>query len=202
MACLMAGASAGVARAQEPGPDSKPQPGVPTGDVVKGTFEQSKIYPGTWREYWVYVPKQLDRSRPAPGMIFQDGLQYNAPVVFDNLIAKKEIPPIVGVFVIHGRVKAGSDAALDRMNRSFEYDSVSDLYARFLLDEMLPFVAKTHQLTLSDDPNDRGIAGNSSGAICAFVAAWQRPDAFRTMLTYSCKCTVSPEILHVLTILA
>jgi len=167
----------------EPGPDSKPQPGTPTGDVIKGEFSQSKVYPGTWREYWVYVPKQLDRSKPAPVMVFQDGLQYSAPVVFDNLIARKEIPPIVGVFVMHGRVKAPSSEALDRMNRSYEYDSVSDEYARFLADEMLPYVAKTHGLALSSDPNDRAIAGNSSGAIAAFVAAWQRPDAFRRVFS-------------------
>jgi sugar lactone lactonase YvrE/predicted esterase len=116
-------------------------------------------------------------------MVFQDGLQYNAPVVFDNLIHKKAVPPMVGVFVMHGRVKAPSADALDRMNRSFEYDAVSDDYARFLIDEMLPYVAKTHGLTLSSDPNDRAIAGNSSGAIAAFVAAWQRPDAFRRVFS-------------------
>ncbi len=167
----------------QPGPDSRVQPGTPTGDVTKGEFDQSRIYPGTWREYWVYVPKQLDRSKPAPVMVFQDGLQYGAPVVFDNLIHKKAIPPVVGVFVMHGRVRAPSADALDRMNRSFEYDAVSDDYARFLLDELLPFVSKTHGLTLSNDPNDRAIAGNSSGAIAAFAAAWQRPDAFRRVFS-------------------
>jgi gluconolactonase len=167
----------------EPGPDSKVQPGTPTGDVIKGEFTESKVYPGTWREYWVYIPKQLDRSKPAPVMVFQDGIQYNAPVVFDNLIHQKAVPPIVGVFVMHGRVKAPSSDALDRMNRSFEYDAVSGDYARFLVDEMLPFVAKTHGLSLSTDPNDRAIAGNSSGAIAAFVAAWQRPDAFRRVFS-------------------
>ncbi len=100
------------------GPDSQVQPGTPTGEVIKGEFDQSKVYPGTWREYWVYIPKQLDRAKPAPVMVFQDGLQYNAPVVFDNLIHKKDVPPIVGVFVMHGRVKASSNDALDRMNRS------------------------------------------------------------------------------------
>jgi gluconolactonase len=165
------------------GPDSRVQANTPAGDVIKGEFSASSVYPGTWREYWVYVPKQLDRSKPAPVMVFQDGLQYNAPVVFDNLINKKEVPPIVGVFVMHGRVKAPSPAALDRMNRSFEYDAVSGDYARFLLDEMLPYIAKTHGLTLSTDPNDRAIAGNSSGAIAAFVAAWQRPDAFRRVFS-------------------
>jgi gluconolactonase len=167
----------------EPGPDSKVQPGTPTGEVIKGEFAESKVYPGTWREYWVYIPKQLDRSKPAPVMVFQDGIQYNAPVVFDNLIHQKALPPIVGVFVMHGRVKAPSADALDRMNRSFEYDAVSGDYARFLVDEMLPFVAKTHGLSLSADPNDRAIAGNSSGAIAAFVAAWQRPDAFRRVFS-------------------
>src|SRR6187455_929489 len=132
-----------------PGPDSEVQPGTPTGDVIKGEFAESKVYPGTWREYWVYIPRQLDRAKPAPVMVFQDGLQYNAPTVFDNLIHKKQIPPMVGVFVMHGRVKAPSTEALDRMNRSYEYDSVSEEYARFLVDEMLPHVAKTHNLVLS-----------------------------------------------------
>ena len=156
---------------------------APTGEVIKAEFTGSKVYPGTWREYWVYIPKQLDRSKPSPVMVFQDGIQYNAPGVFDDLIAKKAIPPMVGLFVMHGRVKAPTAEALDRMNRSFEYDAVSGDYARFLLDELLPHVAKTHGLNLSSDPNDRGIAGNSSGAIAAFTAAWQRPDAFRRVFS-------------------
>ena len=168
---------------QTPGPDSQVQPGVPVGDVIKGEFAASKVYPGTWREYWVYIPKQLDRAKPAPVMVFQDGLQYAAPVVFDNLIHQKAIPPMVGVFVMHGRVRAPTADALDRMNRSFEYDAVSGDYAKFLLDEMLPHVASAHGVTLSTDPNDRGIAGNSSGAIAAFTAAWQRPDAFRRVFS-------------------
>lgn len=164
-------------------PGAQAPAAAPTGDVIKGEFAASKVYPGTWREYWVYVPKQLDRSKPAPVMVFQDGLQYNAPAVFDDLIGRKAIPAMVGVFVMHGRVKALSADALDRMNRSFEYDAVSPDYARFLLDELLPHVSATHGLTLSTDPNDRAIAGNSSGAIAAFVAAWQRPDGFRRVFS-------------------
>jgi sugar lactone lactonase YvrE/enterochelin esterase-like enzyme len=175
----------------QPAPSAPGQPAQPTPaqlaaanpQVTKGEFTGSTVYPGTWREYWVYIPKQLDRTKPAPVMVFQDGLQYNAPNVFDDLIAKKAIPPLVGVFVMPGRVKAPSDSALDRMNRSFEYDAVSGDYAKFLLDELLPFVAKTHNLNLSNDPNDRAIAGNSSGAIAAFAAAWQRPDAFRRVFS-------------------
>ena len=158
-------------------------PGAPEGEVVKAEFDRSQVYPGTWREYWVYVPKQLDRTKPAPVMVFQDGIQYSAPIVLDNLIHAKTIPPMIGVFVMHGRVRAPNADALDRMNRSYEYDSVSGEYARFLLDELLPHVAKVHGLNLSNDPNERGIAGNSSGAIAAFAAAWQRPDAFRRVFS-------------------
>jgi sugar lactone lactonase YvrE/enterochelin esterase-like enzyme len=175
--------AAGLALAGSTWSISASQAPPPVGEVIKGELAQSKIYPGTWREYWVYVPAQLDRSKPAPVMVFQDGLQYNAPKVFDDLIAKRVIPPIVGVFVMHGRVKALSADALDRMNRSFEYDAVSDEYARFLLDEMLPHVSATHRLTLSTNPDDRAIAGNSSGAIAALVAAWQRPDAFHRVFS-------------------
>ena len=89
------------------GPDSEVQPDVPKGKVTKYTFNSSKIFPGTFRDYWVYVPQQYElNSKPSPVMIFQDGIQYNAPVVFDNLIHRKEIPPLIGVFVMHGRVKA------------------------------------------------------------------------------------------------
>jgi sugar lactone lactonase YvrE/enterochelin esterase-like enzyme len=167
-----------------PGPDSKPQDGVPKGTVTKATFAQSKVFPGTSRDYWVYVPAQYDRSKPAPVMVFQDGLQYSAPVVFDNLIQRKEIPALIGVFVMHGRVRAlDTDAALDRFNRSYEYDGLGDTYARFLLDELLPHIAKERSLNLSSNGNDRAIAGNSSGAICAFTAAWERPDAFRRVFS-------------------
>jgi gluconolactonase len=171
---LMLGGSASLRSAQE---------SAPVGEVITGEFAESKVYPGTWREYWVYVPRQLDRTKPAPVMVFQDGLQYNAPKVFDSLIHQKAIPAMVGVFVMHGRVKALRPDALDRMNRSYEYDSVSGDYARFLVDEMLPHVSKAHGLTLSSDPNDRAIAGNSSGAIAAFAAAWNRPDAFRRVFS-------------------
>jgi sugar lactone lactonase YvrE/poly(3-hydroxybutyrate) depolymerase len=163
--------------------DSKPQTGVPKGGVTQAVFTGSNVFPGTERDYWVYVPKQLDASKPAPVMVFQDGLQYNAPVVFDNLIARKEIPPMVGVFVRPGVVPATSSNALPRYNRSFEYDGLGDAYARFLVEELLPHVAATVHVNLSTNGNDRAIAGNSSGAIAAFTAAWERPDDFRRVFS-------------------
>jgi len=167
-----------------PHPDAIVRPGVPKGDLLKLEFAGSKVFPGTSRELTVYVPKQYDPAKPACVYVNQDGVQWNAPVVFDNLIARGELPVIIGVFVRPGVVKAGrSDAALDRFNRSLEYDGLGDGYARFLLDELLPFVeTKTapdgRPIRLSQSGVDRAIGGSSSGAIAAFTAAWERPDAF------------------------
>lgn len=164
------------------GPDSMPQEGVPRGDVTKHTWT-SKIFPGTVRDYWVYVPKQYDPAKPACVMVFQDGGgyvstngSYRVPVVFDNLIHKKEMPVTLGVFINPGVVPAASTNALPRFNRSFEYDGLGDQYARFLLEEILPEVAKKYNLTTN--AASRAIAGASSGAICAFTAAWERPSEF------------------------
>ncbi|HEX2855416.1 MAG TPA: SMP-30/gluconolactonase/LRE family protein [Opitutaceae bacterium] len=167
-----------------PGPDSKVQEGVPQGELLKFEFADSKIFPGTTREVTVYVPKQYDPAKPACVYVNQDGIQWNAPTVFDNLIARGELPVIIGVFARPGVVKtANSAGALDRFNRSFEYDGLGDAYVRFLLDELLPVVeTKTttdgRAIRLSKLGKDRAIGGGSSGAIAAFTAAWERPDAF------------------------
>jgi len=161
---------------------------APKGEVTKYTFAESKIFPGTVRDYWVYVPKQYDPAQPACVHVNQDGIQFNAPAVFDNLIHKKELPVLIGVFIMHGRVKAANDQALDRFNRSFEYDGLGDNYARFLLEELLPEVEKKttsdgRPIRLSKSGNDRSIAGSSSGAVCAFTAAWERPEAFQRVFS-------------------
>jgi sugar lactone lactonase YvrE/enterochelin esterase-like enzyme len=164
------------------------QQDIPKGEITQHTFDKSKIFPGTTRTYWLYVPKQYDPAKPACVHVNQDGKQFNAPAVFDELIHKKEIPVIIGVFVTPGVVKAPTNKELDRFNRSFEYDGLGDSYARFLLDELLPDVEKQtttdgRPIRLSKDGNDRSIAGSSSGAICAFTAAWERPDAFRRVFS-------------------
>jgi sugar lactone lactonase YvrE/enterochelin esterase-like enzyme len=157
--------------------------GVPKGEVLKFSFENSKIFPGTTRDYWVYVPAQYAADKPACVYVNQDGIQFNAPVVFDNLINEKAMPVTIGVFITPGQVKANADSALDRYNRSYEYDGLGDAYARFILEEILPEVEKKKTsdgrvIKLSKNGNDRCIGGSSSGAICAFTAAWERPDAF------------------------
>ncbi len=166
------------------GPDSQPQPGVPKGDVLKFTLENSKIFPGTHHDYWVYVPAEYTADKPACVYVGQDGVGNSAPVVFDNLIFKKEMPVTIGVFVMPGVVKAAdTNAALNRYNRSYEYDGLGDNYARFLLEEILPLVEKItlpdgRAIHLSHDGNDRAIGGQSSGGICAFTVAWERPGEF------------------------
>jgi sugar lactone lactonase YvrE/enterochelin esterase-like enzyme len=161
-----------------------PDTNAPKGEVLKFSFEQSRVFPGTYRDYWVYVPAQYTPDKPACVYVNQDGIQWQAPAVFDQLIHAKEMPVTIGVFVMPGRVKAAStNNALDRFNRSYEYDGLGDNYARFLLDELLPDVESKRTsdgraIRLSTNGNDRAIGGSSSGAICAFTAAWERPDAF------------------------
>jgi len=158
--------------------------GIPKGEVLKFTFDQSKIFPGTWREYWVYIPAQYKPDKPACVYINQDGIQWKAPTVFDNLIYKNEMPVTIGVFVTPGKVLADSGSnALNRFNRSFEYDGLGDSYTRFILTEILPEVEKKktsdgRAIRLSKDGNDRAIGGSSSGAVCAFTAAWEHPEEF------------------------
>ena len=172
------------------GPDSQVQEGVPQGKVTQmPAWTTSKIFPGTTRDWWIYVPAQYRAEKPANVMVFCDGGgfvkkdgQFRAPVVFDNLIAKGDMPVTIGIFINPGVFPSADAKTKPRSNRSFEYDSLGDLYARFLLEEMLPEVEKSYKLT--SDPEGRAICGNSSGGICAFTVAWERPDAFRKVVSH------------------
>lgn len=172
--------------------DSKPHDNVPKGELIKFEFADSKVFPGTTREVTIYVPKQYDGTKPACVYVNQDGVQWSAPVVFDNLIAKGEMPVTIGVFAKPGVVKAlDGKTALDRFNRSYEYDGMGDGYARFVLNELLPAVEQQttsdgRKIILSKNGNDRAIGGSSSGAICAFIAAWEKPAEFSRVFTTVC----------------
>ncbi|HLQ47000.1 MAG TPA: alpha/beta hydrolase-fold protein, partial [Planctomycetaceae bacterium] len=171
------------------GPDLQKQAGVPEGKITQHTWT-SKIFEGTTRDYYVYVPAQYDGSQPAAVMVFQDGHTYvnktgrfRVPIVFDNLIHKNEMPVTIGLFINPGH-KGDSkiDSPWKANNRSVEYDTVSDTYSKFLLEEILPEVGHSYRLT--DDPDQRAICGISSGGICAWTVAWERPDAFRKVLSH------------------
>ncbi|MBS1811678.1 MAG: SMP-30/gluconolactonase/LRE family protein [Acidobacteria bacterium] len=170
------------------GPDSQPQAGVPKGTVTKLKLEPGRIYPGTPHDYAIYVPAQYDANKPTPFMIFLDGSGalgdgVRVPVVFDNLIAKGDLPPLIGIFVDPGVLPVASEVTqMNRFNRINEYDSLDDRYSRFLIEELIPEVAKKYNL--SKDPNDRALYGVSTGATGAFMAAWHRPDQFRRVMTF------------------
>ena len=168
----------GQLEAYETHADSREKPGVPKGTLKAMPPWESKVFAGTRRDWWVYVPAQYRPENPAAVMVFQDGNSYReyVPTVFDNLIAKGDMPVTVGVFIQPGLFEGG------RANRSFEYDTLSDQYARFLLEEILPEVEKT--VKLRHDAASRAIAGASSGGICAFTVAWERPNEFSKVVSW------------------
>ena len=161
------------------GPDSFRQAGVPCGALHEHDWNASRVFPGTHRRYWVYVPAQYRETEPAALMVFQDAQWYldldfevRAPIVFDNLIHRGDMPVTIGVFVAPG----------EPGNRNVEYDAFSDAYATFLLTEILPTVRSGYSIT--DDPERWAIGGGSSGGSCAFTVAWMRPDRFRRVLCF------------------
>ncbi|HEY1190617.1 MAG TPA: alpha/beta hydrolase-fold protein [Gemmata sp.] len=168
----------------KPHPDAVAQEGVPKGTVVQMPAFESKIFPNTTRDWSVYVPAQYKADKPAALMVFQDGEgmkgdkgRWRVPVVFDNLIARGDMPPTIAVFVNPGHEKGKPRVQGRHSNRGFEYDGLGDRYARFLIEELIPEVRKKY--AISDDPEMHAIGGSSSGAICAFTAAWERTDFFR-----------------------
>ena len=172
------------------GADSLPQEGVPQGRVTQHTWESAHLFPGTVRDYWLYVPAQYDPKNPAGLMVYQDGGRFvdsegsfRTPSVADNLIHKGEMPVMLMLFVDPGTFPEGTAGApIPNTQRSIEYDTLGDRYVRFLLDELIEPLR--HQYNLTDDPERWGIGGASSGAIAAWTAAWERPNTFRRVLSY------------------
>lgn len=187
-ALLLALATAALADDYPLGPDSQEQPGVPRGTVTEFTWKESKVYPGTERRCWIYLPPAHDPAKDIPLIIFQDGGGavnpkggFRATIVLDNLIHKGDLPPMAALFIDPGHVPALTPGGKSRSTRSYEYDTPDGVYAKFLVDEMLPEVAK--HAKVSPLPENRALVGISSGGICAFAAAWFRPDQFRKVIT-------------------
>jgi enterochelin esterase family protein len=176
------------------GPDSLEQEGVPHGKM-EGPFTLAcKVYPGTAHTYWVYVPAQYDKSKPASLVVFNDGQAFKnekgdirAQNVLDNLIHRREIPVMIGVFINPGKrpdqpepnPKEWGDRTT---NRPTEYNTPDDKYARIICDELLPELYQKYNI--SKDPEQHAIGGASSGAIAAFMVAWERPDKFRKVISF------------------
>jgi enterochelin esterase family protein len=175
------------------GPDSLPQDGVPQGKLSGPFTLPCKAYPGTQHTYWVYVPAQYDSGKPASLMIFNDGQAFidmkgsaRAPNVLDNLIFRRELPVMIGVFINPGRRPDQPEPTPSNWgdrdtNRPAEYNSLNDKYAQVICDELLPVLYKDYNI--SRDPDRHGIGGASSGAIAAFTVAWERPSDFHKVLS-------------------
>ena len=182
-----------AAAAAGPKPDAAPKyepPAIQPGEILHGEikqfkFDQSKIFPGTTREVTVFIPAQYNAANPACVYLKTDGYNPKEKDLLETMIATKEIPVVVGVFVRPGDLPAPMKGTLGRRNRDFEYDGVSDNNARFFDEELLPFIAAQYHLNLSADGNDRCLAGGSSGGIAAFAAAWNRPEAFSRVYAVS-----------------
>jgi enterochelin esterase family protein len=175
------------------GPDSFAHDGVPKGEVRGPFVIPSQAYPGTQHTYWVYVPAQYEPSVAARLMIFNDGQAFKnmegdlrVPNVLDNLIWRRELPVMLAVFINPGRTPEQPEPTPqewgDRTtNRPTEYNSLDDRYARVIVDELMPALAKDYNV--SKDPDHHGIGGASSGAIAAFTVAWERTEHFRKVLS-------------------
>ncbi|WP_191322013.1 alpha/beta hydrolase-fold protein [Algoriphagus aquimarinus] len=172
------------------GPNSAVYETIPKGTITKHSWESS-VFPNTKRDYYIYVPAQYNASKPSALMVFQDGHAYvniegdfRVPTVFDNLIAQGKMPVTIGLFIDpgHGKNEPEAESPWRASNRSFEYDEVSSTYSDFLINEMIPELKKTYNI--SDDLKMRAIAGLSSGAISAFSTAWFHPEAFQKVLSH------------------
>ena len=161
-------------------PDAYPKAGVAQGTLSAMRTLTSKIYPGMTANYWVYVNAGADLTRGAPLMVWQDGetivgnadlLRLRLQIVSDNLVYKKLIPPMVHVLIAPGT-----------QTRSVQYDTVSDRYGKYLMEEVLPEVEKSYKIR--QDGYSRAVAGASSGAICAMNVAWYFPAQFSRVLSH------------------
>lgn len=180
-------------------------PGVAPGSTRMLVHKSSGVFPGTFRRVWIHLPAESILKKVGDEglavMVFQDGHayvdeqgQFRAPIVLDNLVHTGKIPPLAAIFIDPGH--EGADVPGEKPgwqppanNRSLEYDTLSPAYAEFLEASILPLAEsderlKAAGLRLTTDPARRGICGISSGGICAFTVAFERPDLFRKVLSH------------------
>ena len=182
-----------------PCPEAYPDDNVPVGKVTSFTdWRESRVYPHARRNMWMYIPHQFTPPQEQPAlMIFNDGEWYldsQGPIrttkVLDSLIHVGDIPIMIAIFIMPGRPdevpseKAYFDEPRAVQQRSIEYDSCTDTYGRFLLEDVLPFIEDHVGCNMTQDPNKRMLCGISSGGICAFNTAWHYPEAFGRVLSH------------------
>lgn len=166
-------------------PEAEPHPELPNGTLTKYEWHSNIYYPGVSGDYYLYVPEQY-QGQEMGLMVFMDGNLYlnnaNVPNVLDYMIAKKEIPEVLALFINPGDKGPGLPRYGGETNRSIEYDSIDNKYADFLIDEIFPEIKAKHNV--SADPDKNAIVGISSSGNAAFAAAWNRPDTFRRVMSH------------------
>lgn len=180
-----------------PCPEALADQSVAQGEVSKhADWDQSAIFADTHRDLFVYRPVDFNPDSPARLIVFNDGAGYlsrNGPIraarVLDVLHAQGEIAQTVGVFINPGipagiQLKPGERNVQAMAQRSREYDSVTPDYGNFLIEEVVPFVERTHSLQLTREPSEQTVCGISSGGICALTAAWMHPARFGRVLSH------------------
>ncbi len=167
-----------------PKPPEATWPDDKKGETIRLTVTDSKIYPGIENDITIYVPSSYAGDKPACLYVALDSVGPTVPAIYENLIAKKEVPMTILVGVAPGTVWKDKAAKQPyRYNRSFEFDSMNGDFARYLETEILPLVEsqKTSDgrpIRISHAAADRAIGGASTGGIGSFTVAWQRPDLF------------------------
>jgi enterochelin esterase family protein len=113
-------------------------------------------------------------------MVWQDGelmvgaadlVRMRLATVVENLVHQKAIPPMIHVLIAPAEGRRGE-----------QYGGITDRYGRFLLEEILPAVDRSHRLRT--DGYSRAIGGTSAGGICAFNTAWHFPGEFSRVYTH------------------
>lgn len=141
------------------------QPGVPEGALKEFSIRSAIL--NQERKFWIYTPPGYRREAgPYAYLVHFDGRGYTAEfplqIALDNLLAKGEIPPIVGVFV-------------DQIDRVKEL-ACNPRFVDFLADELTPWVKERY--AIADDPLRTMVAGSSMGGLGAMYAAYHRPKRF------------------------
>ena len=162
---------------------------VPKGEVTKYVFDRARSSPARSATTGSTCPKQYDPAKPACVYVNQDGIQFNAPG------GLRRADPQEGDAGHHRRLRharAGEGAVRPRRSTASTAATNTTAWATTTPGSCSTSccprsrrrpTADGRPIRLSQDGNDRAIGGSSSGAICAFTAAWERPDAFRRVFS-------------------
>ncbi|UCG23305.1 MAG: hypothetical protein JSW55_14275 [Chloroflexota bacterium] len=149
---------------QPPAELAPPSEPIPSGTVTSHTLDSQHL--GQTRTFLIYEPPGQIVGQPLPSLYVNGGTDYlnliDAPAILDSLIAQRQIPPLLTVFI--APINADQEHALN------------DAYADFLAEELAPYVQE--RFDANADPATTGIIGNDLGGLAAVHAAVNHADVF------------------------